>query len=329
MSAIFLLLMSVVSLDGNVQTRMEKVFQEFEHRYTGKEFQNHPFKYRLFIPTVRGQEKLPILLWLHGAGESGSDNLKHLRWFDRIFLDLGHLDKYQFFVLAIQNPTENPFWFRSTRAWAKRKSTKDDMGEVAIDVLRSVMKKYPIDPNRVYVAGISEGGSSCWEIMARHPDLFAAGMPMAGPPIDKLTLHKLTKIPIWSFNNDNDHLSPVESVREAVDEINQLGGIAALTSDDGTVHDCWTAAFQNHKSIEWMLDQRRGSFCWHRPGQRPLNLWIISGQISVFAIVVIAIWREWKRRQLVRRNGPELAETENLVLGELPAEVVCHVPSST
>lgn len=327
MSAICLLLMLVVSLDGNVQTRMEKVFQEFEHGYTGEEYQNESFKYRLFIPTSSEQEKLPILLWLHGAGEYGRDNLLHLRWFDRIFIDSDHLEKYPFFVLAVQYPRENPMWFRSTRGWARGKSPKDDMGEIAIDVLRSVMKKYPIDSDRVYVAGISDGGGGCWEIVSRHPDLFAAAMPMAGGPTNSSILQKLIKVPIWAFNNSNDHLSPVEPIQQAVNEINRLGGIAHLTSDEGTVHDCWTAAFLNHDVVEWMLHQRRGSFCWHRPGQRPLNLWLICGEISIFAVIFLAVWREWKRRQLVRANDAEVAEKEGSASCKVPTKVVCHVPS--
>ena len=328
MSTVWLLLMSVVSLDGNVQTRMEKMFQEFEYSYTGEDYQNEPFKYRLFIPRLHDQEKFPILLWLHGAGEYGHDDLTHLRWFDRVFLEPDHLEKYPFFVVAIQYPRANPMWFRSTRAWAKRKSPKDDMGEVAIDVLRSVMKKYPVDPNRVYVAGISEGGSSTWEIMARYPDLFAAGIPMAGAPIRSSTMDKLTKIPIWAFSNDNDHLCPLEPVRQAVDEINRLGGIAHLTADEGTVHDCWTAAFLNHHVIEWMLAQRRGGFCWYHPGGRPMKPWLIGGEIGIFSIVVLAIWREWKRRQSIRSNRGEFVETENPTLDDVPTEVGCNASYS-
>lgn len=253
-----LLASTEISVNGNVQNRLATVFREFEHRYTGSEYKDELFKYRLFIPTVdKKDEGVPILLWLHGYGEYGQDNLIHLRWLDRVLTDLDEPKKFQFFVLAVQCPRTNPTWFRSMDRSGH--SHVDDMGEVAIDVLRTIMKKYPIDPNRVYVAGISSGGTGSWEIVRRFPQMFAAMSSMAGAPSSKSGLGKLTNIPIWAFNNDADPGSSTARIQRAVDEINRQGGVARLTIERGSEHDCWTAAFVKNGLMDWMLAQRRGA----------------------------------------------------------------------
>src|SRR5262249_48642685 len=127
------------------------------------------YNYRLFIPKPDAQNHLqPILLWLHGQGESGTDNEKNLRWLQMCFRSKD--DSPPLFILVPQRPGELP-WIGS--------QGQQDMGTVCCDILQDVLTKFPIDPDRIYLAGACAGGDICWEMARRHPDQFAALCPFA------------------------------------------------------------------------------------------------------------------------------------------------------
>lgn len=248
-----------LSEDGNIQSQLGEIFSAGEYRFTGGMYQEELFRYRIFIPeTASDDSELPMLVWLHGHGESGRDNLIHLRWFDRILQRLDDLSEYRFYILAVQYPPENPRWFFDHGKPDPSLAKSGEMCELVKEILDQERNDRRIDDDRIYLAGVSNGAAGCWEFAMRYPDLFAAVVPMGSPDIDSTRLNKLIHTPFWVFNNSADPISPLPPIQHAVDELKSIGGQVKLTICEGSDHDCWTAAFSKHQAMDWMLAQRKG-----------------------------------------------------------------------
>jgi poly(3-hydroxybutyrate) depolymerase len=160
---------------GQVPAEFVTLFTPLEYRYSGGGYEERLFKYRLYVPDAT-TERMPLVVWLHGVGEAGHDNVNQLRWLERLVFRRSWKERdYPFFLLAVQCPLDNSAWTRN----GARAAGDDDMIDVARAVMEETLRSYPIDPERVYLAGISSGGSGCWEFAARYPEYFAAVAPMA------------------------------------------------------------------------------------------------------------------------------------------------------
>jgi pimeloyl-ACP methyl ester carboxylesterase len=228
-----------------VEKRFGTLFDSREFRYGDGGQESEQFKYRLFVPVISPGKKFPILVWLHGFGEAGNDNLNHMAWLgSRVMSPPWQRQRFPYFVLCVQCPANNPIW-------------NDHMIRVNDAILEDVLSAYPIDPNRVYLCGISSGGTGCWEYALRRPDRFAAVAPLAASQIHG-DLHSLKDVPVWTFHSTDDIESSVTGARRNAANLRAAGGNVKLTEIDSASHDCWTAAFHKHQLLDWMLAQRRG-----------------------------------------------------------------------
>jgi predicted peptidase len=269
-------------------------FEAKEYRYTGGHYKQELFRYRLFVPrNIKPKERCPILVWLHGLGENGSDNVKSLAHLDLVLTDLAHVEKYRFFILVAQCPSANPYWFN-------RAEPVDDMINVAVEILRKTLREQPIDESRIYLSGLSAGGNGCWEMAMRHPELFAAVVPMASGGGDLSRVANLIDIPIWAFHNTKDDGVPADGDRETATAIEAAGGNVHLTLIRAEGHDCWTKTFQYYNIMTWILEQKRGAWiCWRPPGFRQ-RTWHIMATPAAFLILVWLGWCSERRRRQKR-----------------------------
>ena len=276
---------------------LTKSSKPLEYRYTGGRYHNQLFQYRLVAPSpLRSTERYPLLVWLHGFGRRGEDNKKQLAHLDLIFNSRADLRNRQFFILATQCPGENPQWFGSSKAEAaKGGQSPDDMLTVTVEILRKTMRDYPVDEDRIYLAGPSAGGTACWEMALRYPELFAAVAPMSSGGGTVSRAARLANVPVWAFHNRNDPAIPPRGVEEMIAAVKEAGGKAELTLFDAAEHNSWTAAFANG-AMEWMLAQHRGT-SGAPPGYRPWRLWHV---VTVPATLVIVVWLGWR---FGRRKG--------------------------
>ncbi len=266
------------------------LFEEREHRCADGRFQGTSFSYRLFVPrAAKRGERFPLLVWLHGKGDGGSNNVGQLKWIDLMLDDPRHAEKYRFFVLAVQCPMEIPWFDR-----AGNSAQPDDMLSVTADIIREILLDNSIDRNRVYLVGISSGASAAWEMAMREPTLFAALVPLAcASGSDESRAAKLVGIPIWAFTNNGERAG----VERMVSAVQVAGGNAYLTVADARGHDAWSTPLRGG-IMEWILAQRRGAFCWTPPGHEPWQCWHILAIPVVFVIFVrLAWWREQRRRR--------------------------------
>lgn len=239
-------------------------FTPLEYRYTGGHYHDEPFRYRLFVPGEQHLGPRPLLVWLHGYGENGDDNAYQLRWLEElVFQTRAGLDDAPFYLLAVQCPPTNAGWVRPAGSQAA-----DDMINVMAAILDDVLQAFPVDRARVYLSGVSDGGTGCWQLAAHYPEYFAAVAPLASRGINARDVASLKPVPVWAFHSRHDQGAPVARVRSTVQALQRAGGQAHLTEIESDEHDCWTSAFLEHHVLDWLLAQRRGTPSVP-PGQLP------------------------------------------------------------
>lgn len=295
-AAIVILTLLVPELHGNFVT----LFTPIEYRYTGGKYHEQEFGYRLFIPELSSDTpKFPLIVWLHGYGEAGHDNFAHLRWIDRLILQPPwEKSRYPFFVLAVQCPHDNASWSR-----LGKESAGDDMVDVTYAIIVRVLAKYPVDRERICVTGLSSGGNGCWELAARHRDVFAAVAPMASSGPSANVIEQLAGIPIWAFNSNGDTSAPIDMVRSRVAALQQAGGNVHLTGIESTDHDCWRAAFDDYDLLNWLLSQKKNDPRNPPPGVSSwyhLRTEILAAGGTI--VLVGIIWFVLRRRNSVLRQ---------------------------
>jgi predicted peptidase len=236
------------------------VYSDQTINYTGGKYKDEVFHYRLMQPAkIEEGKKYPVILFLHGAGERGSDNKAQLKYFPEWMADAKLREKYPCFVIAPQC-RNNEKW--SSGNWGAKRSAKmddepTDQMKVALAALDHVVKTYPVDSSRLYLTGLSMGGFGSWELAIRQPERFAAVAPICGGG-DESQAAKLVKIPIWAWHGDADPAVPVERSRNMIAAIKAAGGSPKYTELKGVGHDSWNQAYHGPDNlIPWMFEQKR------------------------------------------------------------------------
>ena len=118
------------------------------------------------------------------------------------------------------------------------------------------MQDEPVDPDRVFLTGLSMGGYGTWDLAARMPDRFAAILPICGGG-DIATATRIARLPIWCFHGDADDAVPVERSRQMIAAVKAAGGKPRYSELPGVGHDSWTPAYRDPAVLEWLFDQSR------------------------------------------------------------------------
>jgi predicted peptidase len=194
--------------------------------------------YLLYLPKDYDKgEKFPLMLFLHGSGERGSD-LQKVKVHGPPKLIAAGKD-FPFIVVSPQCPDE--------ASWENYQ---------LIALLDDLEKKYKVDPDRIYVTGLSMGGYGTWRLAAAIPNRLAAIVPICGGGSTR-SANRIAKLPIWAFHGARDTAVPLNNSLEMVDAVNKEGGSAKLTIYPDAGHDSWTEAYENPKLYEWLLAQKR------------------------------------------------------------------------
>jgi predicted peptidase len=214
--------------------------------------------YRLLKPQpLDPQKKYPLVLFLHGAGERGNDNLAQLKHVVNLFTTPQNREKYPCFVLAPQCPAGQK-WV-DVNWGAKTHETPDKPAEpmaLTLQVIEQLQKQHPIDARRMYVTGLSMGGYGTWDLIARRPEMFAAAAPMCGGG-DETTAAKIAKLPIWNFHGAKDGAVPPARSRNMIEALKKAGGAPKYTEYPDAGHDCWTPATKEPDLLPWLFAQKR------------------------------------------------------------------------
>lgn len=214
--------------------------------------------YRLALPKLdEVSERLPLVVFLHGAGQRGNDNLSQL--------EHGAEEIYRFtletdnpaVILAAQVPIEeqwvNTPWGDDSHIQPVEPSRT--MG-LLMDLIQSILEAYPIDVSRIYVTGLSMGGFGTWDIIARMPDTFAAAIPICGGG-DPATAPNIARLPIWVFHGSEDPVVQPRRSRDMVAALRASGGDPVYTEYIGVDHDAWTKTYSDNTVLSWLFSQRK------------------------------------------------------------------------
>jgi predicted peptidase len=249
---------------AGVEDDVVKRFQEKSLVYTGGEYKDHTFKYRLLQPIkIEQGRKYPLVIFLHGAGERGSDNVAQLKFLPAWMSEQPMREQYPCFLVAPQCPTDHRWGSIDWRSGKMEYPAEpgDEMKYLE-QLVQKTMKELPVDENRVYLTGLSMGGMGTWELAARHPEWFACAAPICGIGNPrKEWAQKLVNLPIWVWHGDADTAVKVDHSRAMVQAIKDLGGTKIqYTELPGVGHNSWTPAYQRPDGVvPWMFKQRKGS----------------------------------------------------------------------
>jgi predicted peptidase len=206
-------------------------------------------KYVLFIPhDYTGAKETPLILFLHGSGESGKDGLLQAGQ------GIGNAIKKQekTFPFIVVFPQANELKSAVVPRW--HAESKD--GKRALSILDETVKAYKVDEKRIYLSGLSMGGYGTWNIAAAHPEKWAAIVPICGGGNPK-DAEKIKDIPCWCFHGDKDTAVKVEKSREMIEALKAVGGKPKYTEYPGVGHNSWDEAYGTKELFTWLLEQKR------------------------------------------------------------------------
>ena len=214
--------------------------------------------YRPIINKTPGKkvEPPPIILFLHGRGERGTEGM----WQTQIGLPQqlrDHPERWPFIVVMPQCPYRH-FW------------TDPDMLRMAMATLNQESREFHADPDRTYLTGLSLGGYGAWELAKNYPRHWAAiaisssGIFWSYSPDrwrEQSTLpaeyaHAVGRTPIWLFHGSEDSTVVPRQSEIMFDAVKAENGHIRLWEYQGLHHDCWTRAFNEPELPRWLLSHR-------------------------------------------------------------------------
>ena len=124
-------------------------------------------------------------------------------------------------------------------------------------LLDEILSTYRVDPDRVYLTGLSMGGFGTWYMAYQYPERFAAIAPVCGAGIPS-SIERLKDLPIWVFHGDKDPIIPVHESEILVERIQAAGGNIRFTRYPDVGHDSWVKAYGSDELYAWFLRHKRG-----------------------------------------------------------------------
>ncbi len=233
---------------SNVSTGF--LFRSIKHE--GREL-----KYAVYVPRAYDPSRAwPLILFLHGSGESGTDGSRQLaQGLPRELM--WNPDLWPFIVIIPQKPSQDVEWERYELE--------------LMAMLASARREYTVDPARLVLTGISQGGHGAWVLGARHPELWAAVVPVCGYGPARWyqkgdfngtfaeLADRIKGIPVWAFHGEADDVVPVGEIRAMVEALKAAGSKPRTTIYAGVGHGCWERAYGEQELPGWLLARRRSA----------------------------------------------------------------------
>lgn len=203
-------------------------------------------------PEYDPQRPWPVILFLHGSGERGTDGLLQTE------VGIGtairrNRARFPAIVVMPQCPPGKLWW-------------QDEMLQFALRCVEQTSREYHLDPDRVYLTGLSLGGAGAWHLGARLKGQFAAIVPICGfaelgpaTGVAETLAASLAGVPIWCFHGQADENVPAAKSREMVAAIQAAGGQVRYTEIPGAGHVIWDQVYGDAELVRWLFAQKRGT----------------------------------------------------------------------
>ena len=223
---------------------------------------NHTLPYRYLEPqNIKSNKKYPVVLFLHGAGERGTDNEAQLLHCSGQFLNPDVRDRYPAYVFFPQAP-HGAFWSIPDRLTELSQAMFAADGEPSWQLhtlkamVDSISQLPNVDPKRIYIMGISMGAMATYELCWRYPHLFAAAVPICGGA-DINRLSAAASIPWRIYHGDADKVVPVTFSRTAYRTLKNAGAKIIYREFAGCTHNSWNPAFNDPDLLPWLFKQKK------------------------------------------------------------------------
>ena len=203
--------------------------------------QKETLRYYLYFPEGYEQEtekEYPLMLFLHGGGEAGGE-LENLQTGGPPKL-IVEGKQFPFLILAPQHPHKRLFW--NTRA--------------VMQLLEHVLEMHRIDDKKIYLTGLSRGGTAAWEMAVQYPDRFAAMAVVCGMSPLPYASWINKEMPIWVFHGEEDPVIDISESETMVMKLRQMGYDVTYTKYPGLGHNVWDRAYETDSLYNWFSRQK-------------------------------------------------------------------------
>lgn len=258
MKTILLILLTVGSLNCMFGSSVDR----YEKRELISE-EGDTLRYRVLFPENYDRSKsYPLILFLHGAGERGSDNEKQLVHGSKLFLG-DNQTKYPAIVLVPQCP-EDYMWTRRGKQnkrgkWVFKFPVEKEPNlilSMVIDLVDQFKAEEAVDRSRLYVMGLSMGGMGTFELSYYRPNMFAAAVPICGGHNSSSVRRYSKSSSFWLFHGAKDDVVPTDFSRKMYKKLKGKGFDVKYTEYPEANHNSWDSAFAEPQLLEWLFSKK-------------------------------------------------------------------------
>ena len=230
--------------------------------------QGQTLQYRILYPEQYNKKKAyPVLTFLHGSGERGSDNEAQLLHGGSLFEREDIRKQFPAIIIFPQCPNDSAWNRFNSRpdsnsptgrsrdlSFSPQPSTPALLVKLLLD---SLVKAKLADANRMYIGGLSLGGFGTFDMIERYPDFFAAAVPICGGGDTSVAGRFANKISVWLFHGDSDKSVDVKYSREYYNALKKRGADVRYTEYPGVGHNSWDNAFAEKDLMPWVFSKSR------------------------------------------------------------------------
>jgi len=273
-------LATLVALAASGQLSANTLEAYSQHQYVVRESEDETtIPYRLLAPLdVEPGKRYPLVVFLHGAGERGTENKLQLLYFPEQMARPEYRAAYPCFLVAPQC-RPNHKWVEVDWGAFTPSPMEEPTAEMlaVVGMVDELERKLPIDRRRIYLTGLSMGAYAAWDLAIRQPDRFARLAPICGGGDQRLA-PRLANVPIWAWHGTADEAVPVVRSQRMIAAVRRAGGRPLYTELPGAGHNIWTPAYRDPELLDWMFEQPD-----YYLRRMPLPL-------GAFAVVVALVW---------------------------------------
>lgn len=227
--------------------------------------------YNLYLPANYDPNgpALPVIIFLHGAGERGTDNNAQVaNYLNGMIAATQNTTGNRAIIIAPQCP-QGQVWnsINTNDQWQPSGSGNSYYSEtpaqqnarpiskalqVALDILGNVQATKNVDSSKIYITGLSMGGFGTWDAITRFPDKFAAAMPLSGGG-NVAAASILVNEPIWAYHGTLDTIVTPNGTTSVIDAIRNSGGTKAITTLPAEYHQGWGVFYGDNPTITYQI----------------------------------------------------------------------------
>jgi predicted peptidase len=203
--------------------------------------------------------KFPLVIFLHGSGERGTDNEAQLKNAVLAFVEKENYQKNPCFLLVPQCPEEQN-WGGVSKNWGDitfQEKIASNPEKLLLQLIDSLIIVHPaIDKDRIYIMGLSMGGFGTFDLLSRRPGFFAAGMPLCGGG-DPKQAERIKNIPMWIMHGTRDEAVNPKLSRDMVTALRAVGSTVKYTEYGTLGHGIWEQVLYNPEVMTWLFAQKK------------------------------------------------------------------------